>query len=391
MQKLELATIVLLEKERFYGELIQRMRKIKTTKIPTAGVSVTDKINLYYNEDFVNTLSLVEIAELLKHECAHIFQDHIGRGKQFGSELNSNKAKRLNIAADAAINHDLTELTKNLGVTIPRLNEQLRQIDPKWVDLDERQTTEHYYGKLTQFGQDNKDAIDKVIKEMGQTDDHSIWDESEESDELRSEIIKQEVNKAVEASGGIGNLSSNIALHIQNLNKSKVNWKQQLRQFFVNSTYFERESTRKKRNRRYGTLFSGKKKKPALKIAILVDESGSVSNQELEQFYGEIKAIHTMVQPEIWVIQMDTEAKNVYKYDPKVKVERRCQGGTYYMPGINKAVELEVDAMIILGDGDCADQLTKPKIPVLWALVRNAKNPSDFGKVIHIETEDKRR
>jgi predicted metal-dependent peptidase len=200
---------------------------------------------------------------------------------------------------------------------------------------------------------------------------------------MQKEVAKQAVNESVKSCGGIGSVPGEIAALVAELNKSQVNWKKQLRQFFVNTLKSTRIATRKRRNRRYGILQPGHKKKPELHLGLCVDTSGSVSDEELAMFWEEMKAIYSC-GVKITVIEADCAVQNVYEFEGKKTPEFRGRGGTSYNPAIKKAVELKVDGILYCGDFDTADIPENPKKPFLWVGVRNSPPPADFGKVIYL-------
>jgi predicted metal-dependent peptidase len=396
MDKFKQALTSLIFTEPFFGHLILKMRISKSDKIPSAGVYVTDRINLVYNEDFIDSLDLVDVVKVLKHECGHILQEHILRSKQIGIE-SPEMHKRFNLATDATINiNDLIPTVEKIGgVTVKSLNSMLQNMleeankkDNKkrtFSPLEEGQMAEYYYNRINEFADQNPDVLQNGSSGLGDTiDDHSIWEQSEGSEEMQREIGKQAVNEAVKAAGGIGNVPSNIAALVAEMNKSQVNWKQQLRQFYVNTLKSTRMPTRKRRNRRYGILQPGVKKKPELHLGLCVDTSGSVSEEELSMFWAEMAAISSC-SVKITVIEADCVVQNVYEFEPKKTPDFKGRGGTAYNPAIQKAVELDVDGIIYCGDFDTADTPENPKKPFLWVGVRNSPAPAEFGKVIYLE------
>ena len=167
--------------------------------------------------------------------------------------------------------------------------------------------------------------------------------------------------------------------------ESRVNWKQQLRRFVANSMEVKIESSRKKRNRRYGIKIPGYVKTEELHIGVAIDTSGSVSNEALSQFMKEIEQIAKYAK--VTVVEADAEVKNSYVFKPKKEYNISGRGGTAYQPAFdffNK--EKDIDALIYFGDMDSADQPSKPKYPVLWAIVGNQQPPGDFGAQIRIVT-----
>lgn len=401
MNKFQQAITALLFSEPFYGHLISKMRIRKSTEIPTAGVYITDKINLVYNDEWVETLEVIDVVKVLKHECGHILQEHIPRAKQIGA-ISKELHKRFNIATDATINvHDLVPSVDKIGgVTVKSLNEMLKGMLDKanakdngkrtFQELEEGQIAEYYYNRINQFAEENSDVLPSAeAGDFGETlDDHSTWEKSEGNEEMQKEVAKQAVNESVKNAGGIGNVPGDVAALVNEMNKSQVNWRQQLRQFYVNTLKSSKTSTRKKRNRRYGIIQPGVKKKPELHLGLCVDTSGSVSDAELGMFWAEMQAINSC-GVKITVIEADCSVQNVYEFDSKKTPEFKGRGGTAYSPAIKKAIELKVDGILYCGDFDAADKPENPNKPFLWVGVRNSPPPADFGKVIYLEETHK--
>lgn len=401
MKKINQAIAALLHVEPFYGHLILNMRITKDDTCPSAGVYITDKVNLIYNEAFIETLSLNHTCKLLKHECEHIFREHISRAKQIGA-TSKEMHKRFNLATDATINrNDLKDFTETVGgVSVAKLNEKLQEFISKHNEkpenkqdqrsfsaMAEGQLAEYYYNRINEFAENNDDLLPQSGDGFGETsDDHSAWEKSEGNAEVQKEVVKGAVNNAVKQAGGIGSMSGDIVSIVAKLNESQVNWKQQLRQFFVNTQKSTKIATRKRRNRRYGILQPGVKRKPELHIALCVDTSGSVSDKELAMFWTEMEAIHKCGVV-VTVIEADSDVKNVYDFDPKKQPDFKGRGGTAYNPALEKAIELKVDGIIYFGDMDAADKPIDPRKPFLWAIVRNSPPPASFGKAIYLKDD----
>lgn len=372
------------DRGRFYAYFAMKMNVMYSDRVLSAGVSITDKINFYINPEFFNNLEHNQRVELIAHEIEHIVKLHPIRAKELGEEYSHETHHVYNLATDAEINEPLKALTKDFGITIQRLNE-LAEKEKSSVRFDKNDASDVNYWKLKELKQDLKDsgALDKYT-----TDDHSTWEESNGNAELAKEIIKETTKKAVENAGGIGKVPGHLTTALNDLFTSEVNWRQQLRQFFTNTKYYVYTHSRKRRNRRYGLLVSGRKKDEILSVAVCVDTSGSVSDEELSQFWAEIKAIHKL-GTKIIVIEADAEVQNVYEFDDKKVPEFKGRGGTYYQAPITKAMELDVTGIIFFGDGDSADQPIDPGIPFLWALVRSSNPPANFGRVIRVDTKAK--
>jgi len=399
IEQFEIATSLLLQpyegyggvrggERAYYAHFLMRMRVEWGNRIPTAGVSITDKVNLYINPHFFTSLTCSQQQELLVHEVEHIVYFHPLRAKEVCKTRNEHQL--MNIAMDANINVPLKKLTENLGVTIERLNNQLAEMGSKFR-IDEKDHAEVHYEKLKSIQQEMKEkgfCTPDGMGEDGEIDDHGTWEESTENEELAKAVVKDVSNKAAEQTG-TGNVPAHIARALEEMNRATVNWKRELQQFAVRSIKFARERTRTRRNRRTGILFSGSRKEPKVKLAVCVDSSGSVSDAVFTQFFAEINQICTM-GVEVIVIDADCAVAAVYEYKKGKPFKRYGQGGTQYIPAITKAKELKVDGIIYCGDFDSSDTPSDPRIPFLWVGIENGQNPpGKFGRVVRI-TEDKK-
>jgi predicted metal-dependent peptidase len=376
------AIVNLFESERFYAELICQMRRFISNKVPTAGVCIRDQIELYINPEFFEECTPEERVAVLKHECEHILRGHISRAKDLAPEvytrnkdekledaiINQMKHKTLNVSMDCAINSMMKNLPKE-GVF------------PKMFDLKNGETMEWYLNEL----KDNEKA-----KELMEFDDHALWSESDGDKEILKEKIRQAVNKAAKATRAAGRMTYDQELLVAELNKNVVNWRQQLKRFAARTIETALDSSKKKRNRRYGVTVPGTIKTETLHIGVAIDTSGSVSDESLKQFMSEIGNIAKYAK--VTVVEADAEIKNSYEYDPRKKYKIAGRGGTAYKPAFDffNKKENQVDAIIYFGDMDCWDieKLKKPKYPVLWAIVGNQNPPADFGAQIRIEVKE---
>lgn len=378
--KISMAIVRMFTTEMFYAELMASMRRVEDRTLPAAaGVCIKDQIELHLNPDRLADMSVEELCGIMKHECEHILRDHIPRMKELAPDvydgkskdlasniINSMKHKHLNIAADCAINGGLKD-APSWGVF------------PANFKLPNGETTEWYAEKLK-----NNDKMKQM--QPGEFDGHELWTESEGDKEVLQEIVKQAVNKAAQKTRAAGKMTSDNELAVSELNKVLVNWKQQLSRFVARSNMTIRESTRKRRNRRYGILVPGDTKVERLHIGVAIDTSGSVSDAALVQFMSEIGGIAKYAK--VTVVEADSTVKNSYVYDPKKKYAVKGRGGTAYQPAFDFFNKMkEMDAVIYFGDMDSSDNPRKPKYPVLWAIVGEQKPPASFGSEIRVKVD----
>lgn len=372
------AIINLFEHERFYAEIILQMERKIGKKVPTAGVCVKDRIELHVNPEFFNKLSESQQVAILKHEAQHILLGHQSRSKILAPEIYKKSKKDIVEDAIANMKHKILNISADLAI-----NSHLRglpedTLHPQQFDLESGQTMEWYLEKLKK---------NEKAKDFMNFDDHAIWSESEGDADTLREKIRQAIEKAAANAKAAGRLSGDAELLVDQFNNSKKNWREELKRFAVKNMEYTIDTSRKKRNRRYGIQFPGIVKTEVLHIGIAIDTSGSISNDQLIQFMSEIDKISKYAN--ITIVEADSEIKNVYKYDPKKKYTIKGRGGTAYQPAFDYFNKNEdIDGLIYFGDMDAYDyeEIKKPKYPVLWAIVGDQKPPVAWGSKIIIST-----
>jgi predicted metal-dependent peptidase len=431
---LEKSLMHLISEGRFFSTLLLNMNREFTNRIPTAGVNVTDHINLFINPYFWNSLSSDERLGILKHEAYHVINNHFSRFRDLEPQIFEEKgrsvkdrmedmsnASTLNQAADYAINEYIPEIPKKFKLfnpdgspflepeklqdgadnpkagqaleTSPLLVEELKKKIPQ---ANHRDSTEYYYELLKQQQEQDKNNGDSNNQGEGQgslIDDHSIWHEGSATQDEINEKVKGVVNKALEACDERerGNLPGGIKEAIDKLNYIPKDWRQDLQRFVARTAEILIESSRKKRNRRYGIIYPGYITYPKMHLCIGIDSSGSVVSEELNQFFAEIGRLHKM-DIALTVLECDTQITAEYSFDPKKPFLVNGRGGTSFKPVFEKLNDLDVDGIIYFTDGDCFDEgIKKPKIPVLWALVggKHKKPPYEWGSKTYVEVKKK--
>jgi predicted metal-dependent peptidase len=160
--------------------------------------------------------------------------------------------------------------------------------------------------------------------------------------------------------------------------KSKVDWKSILRYFVKTSQRANKTSTVKRLNKRYAYIHAGKKVERTAKIAVAIDQSGSVGDDMLVKFFSALDSLSKIAT--FTVIPFDSAVGEKYIYEWKKgqrhKVERVLHGGTCFQSVtdyVNK--QGKWDGIVIATDM-CAPKPTACNVPRLWATdAACAENP----------------
>ena len=190
--------------------------------------------------------------------------------------------------------------------------------------------------------------------------------------------MKQAAQEASQSPNGWGSVSGDVKKEIIKRIETKVDWRKVLRYFIKTSQRANKSSTIKRINRRYAYVHPGKKVQRQAKIAIAIDQSGSVSDEMLQSFFGELNSLAKLAA--FTVIPFDTEVNEKLVYEWKKgqnhKAERVMCGGTCFdapTEYVNKRGDF--DGVIILTDME-APKPKRCKAQRLWLTdERGARQP----------------
>ena len=340
-------TARLLRSEPFFAALSRRIDKKASTSVPTAGVRVnpnTGHFEMVYNPEFFEGISDDHKLGVLMHEFYHLVFEHVtGRLPAEGM------TKMWNQATDLAINsHLIGKLPK--GALIPG--------EDYFKDLPVGRSADEYFEILKQKQEENEDGEGNGEGEgdPGTWDDHSGWGEGDNTaNEIAKERLKEAVKKAAEEaskSNAWGSVSSDVRQDIIDSITAKVDWRKVLRYFIKTSQKSSKRSTIKKINRRYAYVHPGKKVQRQAKIAIAIDQSGSVDKQMLTKFFSELNKLSKLAEFTVIPFDHDVDPNLVYvwKKGTHKKKERVLTGGTCFNAPTDYVNEHGFDGMIVLTD-----------------------------------------
>ena len=122
-------------------------------------------------------------------------------------------------------------------------------------------------------------------------------------------------------------------------------------------------------------------------MAIAVDVSGSVSDEEFKVFVSETHSIMRMLHPKkISLIQFDvgiksvSEVKNVKEL---MGVQFKGRGGTHIDPVLEWANENKPQLLLVFTDGDFHKPKVETRANTIWLIHNNKDFKAPFGKIIH--------
>lgn len=380
-KKLKKAKLQIALSSPFFSSLIFR-RPIEFADCKTAR---TDGSKIEVSREFIDGLNLQEVIFLLLHETCHIaYMHHLRR--------NNRDAETWNEAADYIINGILIKE----GYQMPKGGLH----DAKFSG----QNTEMVYSSIWQDKQQQKQEQQQSQcegneKQDGKGNNSGEWQggqmgdvEDGKGDAAKQEAeLKQELAQAAQLAKLQGKLPAHIARMVEDELYNVQNWKEILAAFIneqaKNDYSFKRPNTRYSDT---GMMLPTLHSQEIGSIALIVDTSGSIDRELLNQFAGEIKDIAGELQSNINVLYVDTKLRGVQEFEPDDNMILKPQGGggTNFKPGFDyiEKEDMQPSCIIYFTDGYCSDfPKVAPSSPTLWATYNNKNFTPPFGETIYIQ------
>lgn len=352
-ERLTRARIQIQRKNSFFAYLSLFLKFQENNDLPEwAGVGVDEQGNFYYKKEFIEKLSDEELKGTIIHEILHLSLLHLLRRKERNNEL-------WNIACDIVVN----ELIKKNSFVLPKgclisdENNNIKIFGFEIKDCDKK-IAEEIYEELEKVLENNKNF--EKNKNKDRFDEH--YQGKEFSEKEKRELEKKWIERANEALT-IAKMKGDIPLGIERmigaLHKEQINWKALLYRCIVNQIPYD-----------YTWQKCGKKSiacgeylpdiiKEKVEVCVVVDLSGSIGQEELDDFLSEIIGMAKAFQErlDIHLLTHEISVNDYYQVkngsiEKIKKLKMRGGGGTSHIGVFNYIKErINAKCVVFLTDG----------------------------------------
>lgn len=369
------------DKDNFYGYFLFQMRKEIRFDIstPTAVNFKNAKYFIYFNPILFLQLNIKQMGSTIKHEILHILSLHLIRAKDIKGKFST---LSVNLAMDIVVNQYLDNLPP-YAVTVQSVNQKYS------LELEPYNTFEYYVTNI----QKELDLLEE--DEEGEKDDtrenseletefnaeytHDMW---EENNDIEEQTLKNFTEKLLSYSQK-GTIPKEVSTLIDSLksNKSEIPWNIYLKKL-MGTIESNRKKTVTRLNRRqpHRLELRGELRNHKANVAVAIDISGSISDEE---FCGAIKEIFSIVKnynEEITIIECDNKIRRSYKVKKIKDVQERIAkgGGTKFSPVFKYANQKNINLLIYFTDGKGEERLEVKPIgyKILWVITGRGKELS---------------
>jgi len=430
--KLSAARTRLIIDKPFLGALVLRLPMISADPA-WCKTTATDAKHFYYNAAYINDISMAHTQFVLAHEALHCALSHFARRQH-------RIKHRWDLACDFAINPLLLKdgLKPPPNALIERSYEGMtaEEIYPMLDEFESRESMDqHVYDETDPQGENPQGghAPEKASpppKNDHQQQNQGNTDEAKDS-AAAQEDPSQQKNPATEGRGGqqaiddakqgadqpqplshserdelsiqwkqrmagaaqqalqAGKLDGEMARMVDFLLQPELPWRNLLAHY-MSSTARDDYSYIQPSSRRGDPAVYPSLRSAQINIVIALDTSGSISEEEMQQFISEIDAIKGQMRARITLHACDAElaSKGPWEYEPWEEFSKpkdvQGGGGTAFTPIFNWAEQRDCqpDLLVYFTDAEGTFPQSVPAFPVIWLV--KGKRAVPWGQRIQL-------
>lgn len=381
----------------FLGNLVLRLPLIAADS--WCKTSATDAKSFYYNPEFIDSLSNHQIKFVLIHEALHCALTHFAR--------RGNRTKHIwDLACDFAINPLLVKEGFHPPIDVPIFRQYegmiAEEIYPMIDDnIDQEPMDQHLYDDNANDESKQSDGgmrEDDLQKEQEQqsTPESKSNDgnkggmsqlaqqpsalQPDEIDKLATQWQKNLASSAQLAQQA-GKLDDEFAKLIDFFLQPQVSWQSLLAQYM--STFARDDFSYSRPSRRPGEAIMPSLRSHQLDVTVAIDTSGSISQDEINEFVSEVDAIKANLRAGITFLACDDKLSehSPWRYEAWEELQFPASlgggKGTNFNPVFDyiNTQDTPSDVLIYFTDAKGKFPEFEPEYPVLWLIKGKERVP----------------
>jgi predicted metal-dependent peptidase len=381
----------------FLGNLVLRLPLVAADS--WCKTSATDAKSFYYNPEFIDSLNNHQIKFILIHEALHCALTHFAR--------RGNRTKhKWDLACDFAINPLLVKEGFHPPIDVPIFRQYegmiAEEIYPMIDDnLDQEPMDQHLYDdqadddSKSSDGGMREDDLQKELEQqstlesksndgnkggMSQLAQQPPALQPDEVDQLATQWQKNLASSAQLAQQA-GKLDGEFAKLIDFFLQPQVSWQSLLAQYV--STFARDDFSYSRPSRRAGEAIMPSLRSHQLDITVAIDTSGSISQEEINEFVSEVDAIKANLRASITLLACDDKLSehSPWRYEAWEELQFPASlgggKGTNFNPVFDhiNTQDTPSDVLIYFTDAKGKFPEFEPDYPVLWLIKGKERVP----------------
>ena len=342
------------------------------TVVPDASrptFAVDERWRLYVNPRKLREWSVPEVAGVLLHEVSHVLRDHAGRARTAGI-AGEDAAHLWNVAGDAEINDDLL----SAGVTLPG-----GAVTPDVLGMPPGKVAEYYYARL------EREPEPPVIAEDCGAGCHGHGTRDLPPglppglSDAEALLLRRRVAEAIARGAGQqpGTIAGGWLRWAQAVMHPQLDWRRLLTAKVRSSAAavsgaMDYSYSRPPRRRVPGVVLPSLRR-PLPRVAVIVDTSGSVDDEQLSAAWTEVHGcLRTLgIRRDLLTVYAADAAAHRLTGPPRRQIELTGGGGTDMAEAITTALATRPvpDLVVVITDGLTPWPAARPRRDVIVALL----------------------
>ena len=351
--------------------------------IPASGnwcrTTATDAKHIYYNPRYIETLSSSQLQFILAHDALHCALSHFYRRQHRDQQ-------RWDLACDYAVNQILLDegleappgaLTNDAfkGMTAEEIYPSIE------TNCEDETLDEHVYDKNSDPDQNSKSQTSKQPPPKKESQENVLATNNKPRpvSQQEKEALHQQWQQRLAAAAQQAKMANKLSAALQRLIdvsiQSKQSWRQLLAQH-ISSLARNDYSYARPSNRREGPAIFPSLRSQQINLVVALDTSGSIENQELNEFVAEVNAIRSQAHARISLLACDSEleANCPWQFEPweNFTLPKQLGGGgsTDFRPVFYWLERQDVppDLLIYFTDGRGNFPEVEPSCHVIWLI-----------------------
>jgi predicted metal-dependent peptidase len=367
-----------------------------TEVVDEAITAYTDGINKKYGRTFLQTIcpTQPEVNGLILHENLHIGLRH----HLHGADMFKEDGDKANKAADYVVNDMITEISKKYPdlVQLPKGG----LYDPQYHNMSMREVYKLLKSKKGGGGGGGKPDKEGE-KGSGSGGGEYEFDKHDFGKPMTQEEAKEmdgKIDRAIREGALLaGRLGIDLPRSISDLLNPVIDWKKELAEFVTSSCKGKDEYTWRKFNRR---VISNDIYLPTVEnetigeVVVAIDTSGSIGQQQLNEFASELVSICEAVSPDAvrilwWDTKVHGEQLFTDNYDQIGSMLKPLGGGGTRVSSVAEYInkkKINAECVLVFTDGYLEnDVVWNISSPTLWMVTENKNWTPPTGKKVFME------
>ena len=401
LNKLAAARTRLILDKPFLGALVLRM-PMEMADPSWCETTTTDARKIYYNQEYINQLHTSETQFVLAKQALHCALSHFAR--------RSHRIKhRWELACEYAVNPILIEegftpppgtLVEDsfIGMSAEEIYRCLDDKDDGEMDSDNQEEegdqesqdpTDNGDGGQSEPPQDeNKDTPDKE-KDSGQNGSPEPKPLTQAEQDNLTLQWQQRLAGAAQQAKQAGKLSESLARMVEFMLQPKLPWRVLLAKYMTYNARDDYNYSRPSSRRGDPSIFPSLRSSQ-VDIVVALDVSGSIENDELDEFMSEVDAIKGQLRARISLLICDDKLAEgspwVFESWDEFTLPKTFSGGggTDFRPVFEWINQQDQSPQLLVYFTDCNGRFPDitPHYSVIWLVKGNASVP--FGQRIQL-------